>query len=68
MPVPAYPEDVLLERDGQLRTVADYLADAAGGHGRLVFVAGEAGVGKTTFVNALLSRGRPRRPGGDRMV
>jgi hypothetical protein len=33
MPLPAYLEDVLLERDGQLRTVADYLADAAGGHG-----------------------------------
>ena len=59
MPLPAYPEDVLLERDGQLRTAADYLADAAGGHGRLVFIAGEAGVGKTTFVNALLSQVGP---------
>ena len=29
-----------------------YLADAAAGNGRLVFVAGEAGVGKTTFVDA----------------
>src|SRR3954466_6585429 len=30
--------------------MASYLADAAGGSGRLVFVAGAAGVGKTTFV------------------
>ena len=50
---------MLLERDGQLRTVADYLTDAAGGHGRLVFIAGEAGVGKTTFVNRLLSQVGP---------
>ncbi|MFN8196016.1 MAG: AAA family ATPase [Nocardioidaceae bacterium] len=40
----------LLERDEQLRACAGYLADAARGHGRLVFVAGEAGVGKTSFV------------------
>jgi predicted ATPase len=40
----------LLERDHQLRSMANYLADAAVGSGRLVFVAGPAGVGKTTFV------------------
>ncbi len=40
----------VLERETHLRTAAAYLADAAAGHGRLVFVAGEAGVGKTTFV------------------
>jgi DNA-binding CsgD family transcriptional regulator/tetratricopeptide (TPR) repeat protein len=40
----------LLERDHQLRSMASYLADAAVGSGRLVFVAGPAGVGKTTFV------------------
>ena len=33
----------LLERDDQLQAAAGYLADAADGHGRLVFVAGEAG-------------------------
>jgi DNA-binding CsgD family transcriptional regulator len=42
----------LLERAEQLRVAARYLADAAAGNGRLVFVAGEAGVGKTTFVDA----------------
>jgi len=44
----------LVERESHLRTAAAYLADAAAGHGRLVFVAGEAGVGKTTFVRHVL--------------
>ncbi len=44
----------LLERETHLRAATSYLADAAAGHGRLLFVAGEAGVGKTTFVRALL--------------
>jgi DNA-binding CsgD family transcriptional regulator/tetratricopeptide (TPR) repeat protein len=43
----------LLERDRQLSTAAGYLADAAGGRGRLLFVAGEAGVGKTAFATRL---------------
>jgi hypothetical protein len=33
----------LLERDLQLAAASAYLADAAAGLGRLVFVAGEAG-------------------------
>ena len=45
----------LLERDEQLRAATGYLADAASGHGRLVFVGGEAGVGKTAFAEALAS-------------
>jgi DNA-binding CsgD family transcriptional regulator/tetratricopeptide (TPR) repeat protein len=45
----------LLERGEQLRVIDRYLADAADGNGRLVFVAGEAGVGKTTFVDAVIS-------------
>lgn len=40
----------LLEREPQLRAAAGYLADATAGHGRIVFVAGEAGVGKTAFL------------------
>lgn len=46
----------LLERDEQLRAAMDYLADAASGHGRLVYVGGEAGVGKTTFLEEIASR------------
>jgi DNA-binding CsgD family transcriptional regulator/tetratricopeptide (TPR) repeat protein len=45
----------LLERAEQLRVAGRYLADAATGNGRLVFVAGEAGVGKTTFVDAVVA-------------
>ena len=45
----------LLERDEQLRAANGYLADAAAGHGRLVFVGGEAGVGKTTFLERLVA-------------
>lgn len=32
-----------------------YLTEAAAGHGRLVFVAGEAGVGKTAFVTRIVA-------------
>ena len=46
---------MLLEREVQLQTIAGYLAEAADGHGRLVFVAGEAGIGKTTFVDQVLA-------------
>src|SRR5690348_6245536 len=45
----------LLERDAQLAAVSGYLADAARGDGRLVFVGGEAGVGKTTFVQRVVT-------------
>src|SRR5690348_941289 len=45
----------LLERESQQRTMATHLAEAAAGFGRLVFVAGAAGVGKTTFVRKVLA-------------
>ena len=45
----------LLERDELLAR----LADARGGGGRLVFVGGEAGVGKTALVRHRV-RGNPR--------
>lgn len=41
----------LLERSSELSTLGTWLADASGAsHGRFVFVAGEAGVGKTTLL------------------
>ena len=46
----------LLERDEQLRAAEGYLADAADGRGRLVYVAGESGVGKTTFLEHVVAR------------
>ncbi len=42
-----------MEREAQLRVAEGYVADADAGHGRLVFVAGEAGVGKTAFLERL---------------
>ena len=40
----------LLERDVPLRALADALADADAGRGRIVLISGEAGIGKTSFV------------------
>lgn len=40
----------LLEREAALATLNACLADASAGHGRLVFVTGEAGIGKTTLI------------------
>jgi DNA-binding CsgD family transcriptional regulator len=40
----------LLERDVPLRTLANALEDAVAGHGRIVLISGEAGIGKTSFV------------------
>src|SRR5262249_32963028 len=41
---------VLLEREAQLASLRDAAAAARRGEGRLVLIAGEAGVGKTTLV------------------
>lgn len=46
---------VLLERTPALGSAADYLVSATYGNGRLVFVGGEAGVGKTSFVEQVVS-------------
>ena len=43
----------LVGRDRSLQQLADCAAAAASGFGRLVVVAGEAGVGKSTLVEAL---------------
>ncbi len=50
----------LLERDSFLLELNDLLSVAADGHGRLVFVAGEAGVGKTVLVKEFCRAARPR--------
>jgi DNA-binding CsgD family transcriptional regulator len=41
---------VLLERDAELARLHEAFAAAVDGHGRLVLVAGEAGIGKTSLV------------------
>lgn len=51
---------MLVERAGQLRTLNAYLDEAEAGHGRLVFVSGEAGIGKTALVGALMESAKDR--------
>jgi len=41
----------LLEREPFLDALGDYAKEAGSGHGRLVLVTGEAGIGKTTLVD-----------------
>jgi DNA-binding CsgD family transcriptional regulator/Tfp pilus assembly protein PilF len=57
---------VLIERAGFLASLEGLLGEAAGGSGRLVFLGGEAGVGKTTLATALAgtSGGERVRRGG----
>jgi DNA-binding CsgD family transcriptional regulator/tetratricopeptide (TPR) repeat protein len=45
---------VLFERDGELAALHDAVADAAGRHGSVVLIAGEAGIGKSRLVDAWL--------------
>jgi DNA-binding CsgD family transcriptional regulator len=46
----------ILERDSYLATLHDYARQAANGQGRLVFLGGESGVGKTTLVEHLANQ------------
>jgi tetratricopeptide (TPR) repeat protein len=50
--VPEVPQQ-LVERADSLASLQGLLGEAAGGSGRLVFLGGEAGVGKTTLAAAL---------------
>lgn len=44
-------------RDGEVRRIKEWLSDAASGHGRLVLVVGEAGIGKSRLVEVLSEHG-----------
>src|SRR5829696_2593553 len=46
----------LLERESHLDHLAEHLRQAEAGHGRVVLVGGEAGVGKSTLVDAFCRR------------
>jgi DNA-binding CsgD family transcriptional regulator/tetratricopeptide (TPR) repeat protein len=46
----------LLERDDQLAVLGEALRQAEDGHGRLVFVSGEAGIGKSALVRDFCAR------------
>jgi class 3 adenylate cyclase len=49
---------VLVRRDDQLATLEDTLLEARRGHGGLVVLAGEAGIGKTRLANELVHQAR----------
>ena len=51
--------DGLLERAPFLAALDEYYADAAAGHGRLVLISGEAGIGKTTLARRYCERRAP---------
>jgi DNA-binding CsgD family transcriptional regulator/tetratricopeptide (TPR) repeat protein len=51
---------VLLERDEPLAALRALLDDVLAGHGRLVFVGGQAGVGKTTLVTEFTAESAER--------
>lgn len=46
----------LLERDSDLARLDDHFRQASAGRGRVVFLSGEAGVGKTTLIDAFRRR------------
>ena len=48
--------EALLERDAQLEVLVGAVAHAAQGSGSTALVAGEAGIGKTSLVRALIER------------
>jgi class 3 adenylate cyclase/tetratricopeptide (TPR) repeat protein len=48
----------LIGRDAELQTILDIVDGARGGPGRLVEIAGEAGVGKTRLVQEVIARSR----------
>jgi hypothetical protein len=50
----------LVERDAHVAALEECLADVAAGTGRVVLVAGEAGVGKTALVRAFCAGLDPR--------
>src|SRR5215211_1719211 len=55
-PAPWSPAMQLLEREPLLNQLEEHLRQAADGHGRVVLVGGEAGVGKTALVDEFCRR------------
>jgi hypothetical protein len=52
----------LLERDEYLSALDEALRQATAGHGRIVLVSGEAGIGKTALVERFVARAQERQP------
>ena len=56
VPAAADPREALVGRDGVLAQLEDRLTRARAGQRQLVFLSGEAGIGKTTVLDAFLAR------------
>ena len=50
----------LLERDEYLSALDEALRQAGEGHGRVALISGEAGIGKTSFVERFLEQHQPK--------
>ena len=59
---PAKPEPALIQRSNELQRLDQCLDRALGGTRQVVFVSGEAGIGKTTLVDAFAGQARARTP------
>jgi transcriptional regulator with AAA-type ATPase domain len=65
VPLPASdeaPGEAFLGRDLELKTLGELLERAISGSGRLVFVTGEPGIGKTALAEEFLRRARADHP------
>src|SRR6266851_1284818 len=54
--------DSLVGREPELRKLEDFLLQAIEGAGRMIFITGEPGIGKTALSNIFLRRARSRFP------
>ena len=55
--------EAFVGREPELKRLEELLDQAAGGAGRLIFITGEPGIGKTTLADEFLRRSRKQRPG-----
>ena len=57
-----HSDALLVGRDTELRKLLHYLVKAYQGHRQCVFVSGEAGIGKTTLLQAFLEQATKQKP------
>src|SRR5437762_2977781 len=55
--------EAFVGREPELKRLEELLGQAAEGAGRMVFITGEPGIGKTTLADEFLRRSRKRYPG-----
>lgn len=58
-PIAAHPPALMIGRESALARLNDAWRDAQNGRPRLVWIAGDAGIGKTTLIDAFLGSARP---------